>query len=319
MVESQLRAPGHRRRARARRDGARSAGALRPRAVPRPGLRRRGAPDRRGPDDLAAVHGRADLRDARTARRRAGARRRHRLRLPGRRARRARRRGAHDRAASRRSPSARARRSPPPATSGSSSTSATGRSAPRSTRRSARSPSPRPRPSCRRRSTSSSSRGGRLVVPVGGPGGQELLLVVSEPRRAPPRARSVPCRFVPLVGAEGYSRRVIGYIRARGAFDRSWCRGRAGRPRAQASRRTGSSCSSSAVVGASGYVVNLAVYVALVKGADLHYLAGGGVLLRRRRDEQLLVEPALDLPRAAREHLLPGRSLSASSRRSRSG
>ena len=65
------------------------------------------------------------------------------------------------------------------------------------------------------------------------------------------------------------------------------------------------------LVGASGYVVNLAVYIALLKGADMHYLAGRGVLLRRRRDEQLLVEPALDLPRAAREPLLPGRPLPA--------
>ena len=47
-------------------------------------------------------------------------------------------------------------------------------------------------------------RGGRLVVPVGGLGGQELLLAVSTPE-GPATHRSVPCRFVPLVGAEGYS------------------------------------------------------------------------------------------------------------------
>ena len=45
--------------------------------------------------------------------------------------------------------------------------------------------------------------GGRLVVPVGGAGGQELLLAVSTPE-GPATHRSVPCRFVPLVGAEGY-------------------------------------------------------------------------------------------------------------------
>jgi protein-L-isoaspartate(D-aspartate) O-methyltransferase len=45
--------------------------------------------------------------------------------------------------------------------------------------------------------------GGRLVIPVGDRGGQELQLVVSSPEG---RAvlRSVPCRFVPLVGAEGF-------------------------------------------------------------------------------------------------------------------
>ena len=47
-------------------------------------------------------------------------------------------------------------------------------------------------------------RGGRLVVPVGGPGGQELLLAVNTPE-GPATRRSVPCRFVPLVGAEGFA------------------------------------------------------------------------------------------------------------------
>jgi len=46
--------------------------------------------------------------------------------------------------------------------------------------------------------------GGRLVVPVGGRAGQELLLAVRTPE-GPATRRSVPCRFVPLVGAEGYS------------------------------------------------------------------------------------------------------------------
>jgi protein-L-isoaspartate(D-aspartate) O-methyltransferase len=45
--------------------------------------------------------------------------------------------------------------------------------------------------------------GGRLVVPVGGRGGQELQLVVRGPE-GPAVLRSVPCRFVPLVGAEGF-------------------------------------------------------------------------------------------------------------------
>jgi protein-L-isoaspartate(D-aspartate) O-methyltransferase len=45
--------------------------------------------------------------------------------------------------------------------------------------------------------------GGRLVVPVGGPEGQRLEVVVKSPE-GPAIRRSVPCRFVPLVGAEGF-------------------------------------------------------------------------------------------------------------------
>jgi protein-L-isoaspartate(D-aspartate) O-methyltransferase len=45
--------------------------------------------------------------------------------------------------------------------------------------------------------------GGRLVVPVGGPGGQRLEVIVRTPE-GPSVSRSVPCRFVPLVGAEGF-------------------------------------------------------------------------------------------------------------------
>lgn len=44
---------------------------------------------------------------------------------------------------------------------------------------------------------------GRLVVPVGGPEGQRLEVIVRSPE-GPAVTRSVPCRFVPLVGAEGY-------------------------------------------------------------------------------------------------------------------
>jgi protein-L-isoaspartate(D-aspartate) O-methyltransferase len=44
---------------------------------------------------------------------------------------------------------------------------------------------------------------GRLVVPIGGPEGQRLEVVVKSPE-GPAIRRSVPCRFVPLVGAEGY-------------------------------------------------------------------------------------------------------------------
>jgi protein-L-isoaspartate(D-aspartate) O-methyltransferase len=45
---------------------------------------------------------------------------------------------------------------------------------------------------------------GRLVVPVGKLRGQELQLVVRSPE-GPAVVRSVPCRFVPLVGAEGFA------------------------------------------------------------------------------------------------------------------
>jgi protein-L-isoaspartate(D-aspartate) O-methyltransferase len=44
---------------------------------------------------------------------------------------------------------------------------------------------------------------GRLVVPVGGQRAQRLELVVKSPE-GPAVVRSVACRFVPLVGAEGY-------------------------------------------------------------------------------------------------------------------
>jgi protein-L-isoaspartate(D-aspartate) O-methyltransferase len=46
-------------------------------------------------------------------------------------------------------------------------------------------------------------RGGRLVVPVGGPEGQRLEVIVRS-SEGPAVLRSVPCRFVPLVGAEGF-------------------------------------------------------------------------------------------------------------------
>jgi protein-L-isoaspartate(D-aspartate) O-methyltransferase len=45
---------------------------------------------------------------------------------------------------------------------------------------------------------------GRLVVPRGGRGGQELVLVERTPE-GPVERRSVSCRFVPLLGEEGFS------------------------------------------------------------------------------------------------------------------
>jgi protein-L-isoaspartate(D-aspartate) O-methyltransferase len=45
---------------------------------------------------------------------------------------------------------------------------------------------------------------GRLAVPVGDRRGQQLQLIVRSPE-GPAVVRSVPCRFVPLVGEEGFS------------------------------------------------------------------------------------------------------------------
>ncbi|HEV3479871.1 MAG TPA: protein-L-isoaspartate(D-aspartate) O-methyltransferase [Gaiellaceae bacterium] len=47
------------------------------------------------------------------------------------------------------------------------------------------------------------TNGGRLVVPVGGRRGQRLEVIVRSPE-GPAVIRSVPCRFVPLVGEEGF-------------------------------------------------------------------------------------------------------------------
>jgi protein-L-isoaspartate(D-aspartate) O-methyltransferase len=44
---------------------------------------------------------------------------------------------------------------------------------------------------------------GRLVVPIGERGGQLLEVIVRSPE-GPAVARTVPCRFVPLVGSEGF-------------------------------------------------------------------------------------------------------------------
>ena len=45
---------------------------------------------------------------------------------------------------------------------------------------------------------------GRLVVPVGGQRVQRLELIVRSPE-GPAVVHSVPCRFVPLVGEEGFT------------------------------------------------------------------------------------------------------------------
>jgi protein-L-isoaspartate(D-aspartate) O-methyltransferase len=46
--------------------------------------------------------------------------------------------------------------------------------------------------------------GGRLVLPLGSRADQRLALVVRSPE-GPAEARSLPCRYVPLLGAEGFA------------------------------------------------------------------------------------------------------------------
>ena len=45
--------------------------------------------------------------------------------------------------------------------------------------------------------------GGRMAIPVGKRRSQDLLLIVRSPE-GPAVIRSVPCRFVPLLGEEGF-------------------------------------------------------------------------------------------------------------------
>jgi protein-L-isoaspartate(D-aspartate) O-methyltransferase len=48
------------------------------------------------------------------------------------------------------------------------------------------------------------AEGGRLVLPRGPLDGQELVLIVRTPE-GPAERRSLPCRFVPLIGEEGFA------------------------------------------------------------------------------------------------------------------
>ena len=214
---------------------------------------------------------------------------------------------------------ARARR----ATSGSRSASATARSACPSGRRSTGSPSPPRRRPCRRRSTTSSrraagssSRSGRrrdqrlelVVRGAAGPGRSRLGAVPLRParrrrrlRRSPPRTALLGsprrCSAPPLSSASG------ALARTRGALGRC----------AQLVQ-----LAKFCTVGASGYVVNLAVYTLLLRGVGAPLPARGDRLVPRRRDEQLHVEPALDLPAASAATSATRACGSSSSRRSRS-
>ena len=275
-------------------------------------LRRRGAPDRRRPDDLAAVHRRRDVRAPRARRRRARARRRHGLGLRGRRARRARGERRLDRAAARRSRSARARRSP---TRG----HGVRRGAGSATARSAL-------PTGRRSTRSRCGRGDRAVPPAlyeqladGRPAraaarrlasASGSCCVVRTPA-GPVETASLACSLRPA--GRGLARR----LSRRGHADRSATarrramdeRRRRDRPPAisrarvvDAALRRRSNWEQLAkfcVVGATGYVVNLAVYTLLLQRCRPALHPGRGRLVPRRRDEQLPLEPPLDVPRPA--------------------
>ena len=204
MVERQLRGRDIVDERGAAGDGASAARAVRARGGAAPRLRRRGAAVGPRPDDLPAVHGRAHLRGAGAARRRAGARRRHGLRLPGRSAGRA---GDGGDTIERIPELAEPR----------------GRASPRRATRPSRSlvgdgtlgvPERAPfdaiavaaaAPELPETLYEQLRPRGRLVVPVGGQRAQRLEVIIRSPE-GPAVVHSVPCRFVPLLGEEGFRR-----------------------------------------------------------------------------------------------------------------
>ena len=63
------------------------------------------------------------------------------------------------------------------------------------------------------------------------------------------------------------------------------------------------------LVGASGYVLNLAVFALCVHPLGIDYRVAGHHRVPGRRDQQLLVEPALDVQGHGRQRQVPGRAL----------
>ena len=153
--------------------------------------------------------------------------------------------------------------------------------------------------------------GGRMVLPLGGRGGQRLVRVVRtdggpvETPRSP--AASSRSSRAERIGAPRPERP----LRSPGVMDDGTVTTgrevRAGRVDAALRRRANwEQLVKFCVVGATGYVVNLAVYTLPARGRRAPLRARGDRLVPRRRHEQLHVEPRLDVPRPARARRPPG-------------
>ena len=253
------------------------------------------------------------LRGARAARGRARARRRHRVRLPGCGARRAGRPRCTRSSGCRRSPSARARRSSPPATTASRCTSATGRSG-----------LPEHAPFARDRGRRRGARGAAVAVraararrPARRPGRRPLRPGAAGRRAQPGRAGRAPLRPLPLRPARrrGGLRPGRPSGRTCAVPSPAWRDRRSGHrgrrvPAGRCSRpQNWLELLKFSVVGASGYVVNLAVYVALLKGAGLHYLPAAVCSFVVAVSNNYFWNRQLDVPSPPRARLLPGDAL----------
>ena len=160
--------------------------------------------------------------------------------------------------------------------------------------------------------------GGRLVVPVGGAGGQELQVVVRSPRARPCSAR---CRAASSRSSaqEGFVTRLrrprrAGPVRRSGTLGR-WRdrRQRASRPRVRgrALRRPQNWIELAQVLGRRRERLRRQPrrLRRAAEGRRPPLPAGRRLLVRRRGLEQLPLEPALDVPPPPRPRLLPGPAL----------
>ena len=277
-----------------------------PEPAPRPRLRRRGAADRRRADDLAAVHGRPDLRGARAAR------------------------GASACSTSARARATRPRSSPS--------------SQPRCTRSSGSTAlaEPRPRGACRRglrararprrrrhaRRCPSTRRSRAIAVAAAAPDVPASLYAQLEPggrlvdpRRRPQRTGAPARRPQP----RGPRRAALGAVPVRPARRRGGLRGRVNSANSRYPRLVARSTAAGITATRAGRAlarpqnwVELRQVLARrcervrrqprrlhrpSEGRRPPLPAGRRLLVRRRRHEQLLLEPALDLPRTSRGNL----------------